>query len=570
MKLILSYMKPYKGKITLTVVLKFIGVILELLIPYLLEYMIDEAAPKKDIVLVIALGIGMIVFAIIVRELNVVANRVATRTARNGIHTLREDLFRKTVYLSGAEFDRISLPSLISRMTSDSYNVQSFIGMVQRLGVRAPIMLVGGLVVAGAMEMHLALVLLCIIPVLAFITIYVSYRGVRMFRFVQEKLDMVVRILRENITGMRIIRALSKSEYEKARFETANNDLTRTDIKAGMLMALPHPVMNLFLNIGLIIIIMIGAHRVNAGYMKPGVILAFLTYFNMILMAVMGMNRIFMQYSKAGASADRIALVLAAAEYNRETKTDAQFNDDAPIIEFDNVSFHYGDNSDDSIKNISFKINKGETLGIIGSTGCGKTTVINLLLAFYDTYRGTIKLNGCDIRHLSLHDIRNRFGIVFQNDAVFNDTIYENINFGRNISMEDVKWAAETAKLASFVETLPDGYEHMVAIKGMNLSGGQRQRLLIARALAGNPDIIIFDDSSSALDYKTDAAIRNSVEENYSAHAMITVAQRISSVKNMSHIIVMDEGRIVSQGTHDMLIEECDVYKDIYESQMGL
>ncbi len=570
MKLILSYMKPYRGKITLTVVLKFIGVILELLIPYLLEYMIDEAAPKKDIVLVITLGVGMIVFAIIVRELNVVANRIATRTARNGIHTLREDLFRKTVYLSGAEFDRISLPSLISRMTSDSYNVQSFIGMVQRLGVRAPIMLIGGLIVAAAMEMRLALVLLCIIPVLAFITIYVSYRGVRTFRYVQEKLDTVVRILRENITGMRIIRALSKSEYEKARFDAANDELTHTDIRAGMLMALPHPVMNLFLNIGLTIIIIIGAHRVNAGYMKPGVILAFLTYFNMILMAVMGLNRIFMQYSKAGASADRIAFVLAAAEYGRETEPDAVFDDEAPVIEFENVSFHYGDNSDDSIKNISFKINKGETLGIIGSTGCGKTTVINLLLAFYDTYKGTIKLNGCDIRQLSLHDIRSRFGIVFQNDAVFNDTVYENINFGRNISLEDVKNAAETANLASFIDSLPDGYEHMIAIKGMNLSGGQRQRLLIARALAGNPDIIILDDSSSALDYKTDAAIRNNIEENYSACAMITVAQRISSIKGMSHIIVMDEGSIVSQGTHDMLMESCDVYKDIYESQMGL
>ena len=568
MNLILKYMKPYRGKITLTMALKFIGVILELMIPYLLEYMIDEEAPKRRVWLVIILGLSMILLAFIVRTCNVTANRMATRTARDGIHTLRDDLFRKTIYLSGAEFDRISLPSLISRMTSDSYNVQSFIGMIQRLGVRAPIMLIGGLIVAWTMEMHLALVLLCIIPLMAFITIFVSFRGIKVFRKVQEKLDDVVRILRENITGMRIIRALSKSDYEKKRFFNANKELTQTDIGAGMMMALPHPIMNLFLNVGLTIIIVIGAYRVNDGYMKPGVILAFLTYFNMILQAVMGINRIFMQYSKAGASADRIAVVMAAKEDVRETIDEEPLDIDT-VIEFENVSFCYGDNSDDSVKDISFKIHKGESLGIIGSTGCGKTTLINLLLAFYNVENGVIRIHGRDIAGMSLHDIRDRFGVVFQNDTIFNDTIYDNISFGRNISMDKVKLAAETAMLSPYIDTLSSGYDYMVAIKGMNLSGGQRQRLLIARALAKEPEILILDDSSSALDYKTDAAIRNNIENNYGNITKITVAQRISSVKDMSHIIVMDEGRIISQGTHDELIGSCEVYKDIYMSQMG-
>lgn len=568
MKLILKYMKPYRGRITLTMALKFIGVILELMIPYILEYMIDEAAPNKQVLLVIVLGAAMIILAFVVRTCNVTANRMATRTARDGIHTLRNDLFRKTIYLCGAEFDRISLPSLISRMTSDSYNVQSFIGMIQRVGVRAPIILVGGLAVAWTMEYHLALVLLCVIPLMAFITIFVSFRGIKVFRRVQEKLDNVVRILRENITGMRIIRALSKSEYEKKRFYYANREFTQTDIRAGMIMAVPHPVMNLFLNVGLTIIIIIGAYRVNDGSMKPGVILAFLTYFNMILQAVMGINRIFMQYSKAGASADRIAVVMEAEEDRRET-VDEEYPDMDTVIEFENVSFCYGDNAEDSIKDISFKIRKGESLGIIGSTGCGKTTLINLLLAFYNVDDGVIRIHGKDIKSMSLHNIRDRFGVVFQNDTIFNDTIYENISFGRNISMDKVKLAADTAMLSSYIDTLDNGYDYVAAIKGMNLSGGQRQRLLIARALAKEPDVLVFDDSSSALDYKTDAAIRSNIENNYGRITKITIAQRISSVKDMSHIIVMDEGRIISQGTHEELINSCGVYKDIYMSQMG-
>ncbi len=568
MKLILKYMKPYKVRITLTMILKFVAVILELMIPYTLEYMIDTAAPKKQVALVIVLGVVMILLAYFGRLCNVKANRMATHTARDGIHTLRDDLFRKTIYLCGAEFDRISLPSLISRMTSDSYNVQSFIGMIQRIGVRAPIILIGGLAVAWTMDYHLALVLLCVIPVMASVTILVSFKGIRVFRGVQEKLDGVVRILRENITGMRIIRALSKSEYEKRRFNKANEEYTRADIKAGMLMAAPHPIMNLFLNAGLTLIIIIGAYRVNGGEMLPGVILAFLTYFNMILQAVMGINRIFMQYSKAGASADRIALVLASREDVRET-TDTEYPDKDVILEFDNVSFSYGDNAKESIKDISFKIRKGESLGIIGSTGCGKTTIINLALAFYNPDAGAIRIYGKDIRDISLHDIRNRFGVVFQNDTIFNDTIYENISFGRNVSMDRVKLAADTAMLSSYIDTLDDGYDYVAAIKGMNLSGGQRQRLLIARALAREPDILVFDDSSSALDYKTDAAIRSNIENNYKGTTRITIAQRISSVKDMSHIIVMEEGRIISQGTHDMLIDTCDVYKDIYMSQMG-
>lgn len=565
MRLMLAYMKPYKGKVTLTVFLKFSAVILELLIPYMLEYMIDEAAPKKQIVHVIIAGLVMVILAVMVRSMNVAANRMATLTARDSIYALRRDLFKKTIYLKGADFDKISLPSLISRMTSDSYNVQSFIGMIQRIGVRAPIMLTGGLLVAGIMEIRLSVVLLCMIPVMMFVTVFVSSKGIPVFRNVQAKLDDVVRVLRENITGVRIIRALSKSEYEKRRFFNANKNLTDADIRAGMMMALPNPLMNLLLNIGFTLIVVIGAYRVNAGDMKPGVILAFLTYFNMILQAVMGINRIFIQYSKAGASADRIALVLEVPDNDRQTDNGCRSGDydEDTVIEFDNVSFCYDNNSAESLKNISFKVKKGESLGIIGSTGCGKTTLLNLLLAFYDVSVGTIRLHGKDIRNMPLHEIRKKFGIVFQNDTIFNDTIYENINFGRGISTDKAKEAAETAMIGSFDMDYP------VAIKGMNLSGGQRQRLLIARALAGDSEIIVFDDSSSALDYKTDAVIRNNIKKKYRDSIRITVAQRVSSVKDMTNILVLEEGEMIGFGTHESLLKECEVYKDIYMSQMG-
>ncbi len=565
MKLMLKYMKPYKAKVIFTVFLKFAAVILELLIPYMLEYMIDEAAPKKQIIHVIIAGIIMVILALLVRAMNVSANRLAAFTARSSIYTLRKDLFRKTIYLTGTGFDEISLPSLISRMTSDSYNVQSFIGMIQRIGVRAPIMLTGGLLIAGIMEIRLSVVLLCMIPVMIFVAVFVSAKGIPVFRNVQAKLDNVVRILRENITGVRIIRALSRSEYEKKRFSNANKILTDTDIRAGMMMALPNPLMNLFLNIGFTLIVVIGAYRVNAGDMKPGVILAFLTYFNMILQAVMGINRIFIQYSKAGASADRIGMVLAVPEQERKNDVSGDYEeyDDENVIEFDNVSFRYDKNSAESLKNISFCVKKGESLGIIGSTGCGKTTLLNLLLAFYDVSEGSIRIHGKDIMNMSLYDIRKRFGIVFQNDTIFNDTFYENINFGRGISIDKAKEAAEAAMIDSFDMDYP------VAIKGMNLSGGQKQRLLIARALAGDSEIIVFDDSSSALDYKTDAIIRNNIRKKYGNSIRITVAQRVSSVKDMTHILVLEEGEMIGFGTHESLLNDCSVYKEIYMSQMG-
>lgn len=575
MKLMWKYVQPYKLRLAATLILKFFAVVAELLIPYILEYMIDVVAPARQIKQVVILGVLMIILAFAARSLNVIGNRIATATARDSIRNLRHDLFGKTIYLSGATFDEVSLPSLISEMTSDSYNVQGFVGMIQRMGVRSPIMLVGAVTVAVMLDPALALVLVCMIPVLAFTVIYITGKGIPMFARVQGKLDQIVRIMRENITGIRVVKGLSREEYEKKRFAVANDELTNTDIHAGEVMALPSAVMTLFLNIGLTLTVIIGAFRVNAGNMEVGVILAYLTYFNMITMAVMGIRRVFMQYSKAGASADRIASVLRLEDECDKQYTDecvVRGGDNAPALEFDKVNFCYNSHSKNrgfEIQDISFELNKGQSLGIIGSTGSGKTTIVSLLMRFYDATEGSIRMNGMDIKNIGLKELRDNIGIVLQNDTIFNDTLKENISFGRDISMEDIKKAAKAALIDGHIESLDEGYDYLADIKGMNLSGGQRQRLLIARALAANPEYLILDDSSSALDYATDARLRSNLREYYPDCTSIIIAQRVSSVKNLSRIIVMEEGRMIGCGSHDELMKTCSVYREIASSQMG-
>lgn len=591
MKLMLQYMAPYKGKITYTIFLKFVGVILELLNPYFLEYMIDVAAPAGDIPLVFGYGGAMVLCTVAGFLSNVIANRMATATARNAIREVRDDLFKKTMYLNGKDYDIISLPSLISRMTSDSYNVQTFLGMIQRMGVRAPMMLVGGITVAALMDPVLTLVLIGMIPVMALSFVLINKLGIPLFKKVQERMDTVVKVMRENISGIRVIKALSMIEYEKERFSKANNELTEDDIKAGRIMAVPNPVMHLALNIGITCVILVGAVRVNNGVMKVGVILAFLTYFNIIMFAVMGMNRIFIQYSKAAASADRISEVLKvensfenvsgkedngkadiskAANHdnqitdNKNEKSNNKYDAANPLITFENVGI-----KEMGLSDISFTLEKGKTLGIIGATGCGKTTILNLLMRFYDVDQGRVLYKGVNVKDMSLKELRSHFGVVFQNDTIFSDTLYENIRFSRDINEEDIRKAAHDAGIGGYIESLPDKYNHVAAIRGMNLSGGQRQRILIARALAGKPDVIVLDDASSALDYKTDASIRGKLLSEYDGIAKIMIAQRVSSVMNMDKIIVLDEGKIIGMGNHQSLMQECQIYKEIYRLQMG-
>jgi ATP-binding cassette subfamily B protein len=568
-------MGKYKGAILLAIFIKLVGTMTELTLPYILEYMIDHVVPAGNMRNVILWGLLMFVAAVLCRQFNVMANRRAINNAHKVSFDVRQALFKKTANLSGDKFDSFGLPSLISRMTSDSYNVQAAVAQLQSLCVRAPMMLFGGVVMTLMMDWALAMILIVMLPFLICVVFFVSSKGIPMYTGVQKKLDSVVRIMRENITGIRVVKALSKGEYEKKRFAAANEEMARTDMRAGTIMAIPGPFMQLCLNIGLTLVVIFGAIRVNRGQMQPGVILAFLTYFNMINMGVMGLNRIFMSMSKASASADRIDEVLNAGD-DWEIVYDSKEKEGH--IKFENVSFSYGSESKTdadfaggkrelALENISFSLNKGESLGIIGPTGCGKTTIVNLLMRFYDPDQGSITIDGRDVRSYEKDELRRKFGVVFQNDMVFNDSIKNNIDFGRGISQEDLDKAASDAVASEYIDSLDGKMEYMAAIKGANLSGGQKQRLLVARALAADPEILILDDSSSALDYKTDATMRRAIKSNHKDSTLIMIAQRVSSIMSMDHIMVMDNGTCIGYGTHDELMENCPAYKEIFEMQ---
>lgn len=584
MRLILHYMKEHLRRIVCSVSLKTLGALGELMIPYILEHIIDDVVPAKKVFPVFVWGLVMVGSAFLVRALNVRANRWAAATGRDCIQSLRHDLFRKTVNLSGAQFDRFGLPSLTARMTSDSYNVQNFIVSMQAMGIRAPMLLLGGIFVTMTMDPALSGILCVTAPVLGSIIYTVTKHGIPLYDRVQRGVDSIVRIMRENITGIRVVKALSKEDYERKRFDDANRHLTDADIRAGVTMAMPGPIMQLFLNIGLTLVVIVGAGRVNSGDIEPGVILAFLTYFNMIMQGVMGLNRIFMMMSKATASADRIRLILDAEDdqpvlpFREDTRLD-----DGAHITFRHVSFGYhkvtgdqpsekfaGGTQEKCLSDIHFSVRRGESLGIIGATGSGKTTILNLLMRFYDCDEGMVCIDGRDVRTYEKDELRKKFGIALQNDTIFNDTLRGNIVFWRDITKEQMAFAAGIASLSDFIEGLEEKYEYMADIKGANLSGGQKQRALIARAVAGKPEILILDDSSSALDYRTDAVLRKSIRQCLEGTTLIMVAQRASSVMNLTNILVLDEGRVIGYGNHESLLQNCPVYRDICQSQMGM
>ena len=579
-----KYLKNYKWIILGGMSLKLAGTLVELLIPYVMEHLLDHVVPQKQILPVLLWGGVMIILACCVRIFNVAANRTAVRTARENIYHIRRDLFHAALNLSGRQMDRIGLPSLISRMTSDTYNVQSFIQSVQTLGIRAPIMLLGGIAITLAMDAGLAVILCVMAPIMIALVVFVSSRGIPLYDKVQRGMDDIVRIMRENITGIRVVKALSKEPYEIRRFSSANDSTSRRDIRAGITMALPGPIVTLFLNTGLTLVVLLGARRVNSGVTQPGVILAFLTYFNMILMGVMGLNRAFMMMSKANASAARIAEVAELPDdLPSLPKGEGAETDREGYIVFDHVSFNYasgevtntdasafaGSSRQQCLQDIDLTIRKGGSLGIIGPTGSGKTTLINLLMRFYDTDAGNVFVDGQDVRTWDKDELRRHFGVVFQNDAIFADTLRENILFGRDVDDTQLQQALEDAMAAGFVNAYDEGVDRMAAIHGSNFSGGQKQRLLIARALAAHPDILILDDASSALDYRTDAQLRRAIREHHGDTTLIVIAQRISSLKDLDQIIVLEEGRIIGKGSHEELMASCPAYREIQRTQMG-
>ena len=569
MKTVLRYLKPQYARLALQLTIKFIGTITELFIPWMLSHILDDIVPLRDMGQVYLWGVLMLLAAAVALFGNVCANRMSTRISRRFTEKLRHDAFARVSYLSSRQVDGFTLSSLISRLTSDTYNVHQMVDRMQRLGVRAPILLLGGICVTFTLEPVLTLVLVCTLPLLGVVVFGVSRRGVPLYVRVQEAVDGMVRKVQENMTGVRVIKALSKTEYEKERFDEVNQEVVRRDQHAGAVMATTNPVMSLLLNLGLTAVVVVGAFRVNAGVSKAGKIIAFLSYFTIILNAMMMISRLFMIYSKGAASAKRIEEIL-------ETPVEPVPGDPAPRtseyhVEFQDVSFSYNKaegKTRDDLSEVSFALRRGQTLGIIGPTGSGKSTIVSLLMRFYDADAGEIRIGGRRIEGIPEEELHTMFGVVFQNDFILADSIRENIDFGRGLSDETLLLAAKLAQ-AEFIEEKEGGLSHMLTAKGANLSGGQKQRLLIARALAGKPEILVLDDASSALDYKTDQALRSALHHNFSDTTTIIIAQRISSILNADHILVLDGGRVIGAGTHEELLASCADYREIYEVQMG-
>ena len=566
MKKVIEYMRPSFSLLFLGVTIKFIGALMDLFLPWVLSHIIDEVVPLNSMKLIVFWGGVMFLCALTALITNIIANRMAAKVARNTTERLRHELFSKILYLSSSQIDEMTLPSLELRLTSDTYHVHRMITMMQRMGIRAPILLIGGIAITLTLDPVLTAVLICTLPFISLLVLTVTRKGFPMYKQLQSKTDYMVRVVRENIAGVRVIKALSKTEHEKTRFHTANQEVIKMEKTAGYTMSLTSPIMNLLLNTGLTLVILVGAYRVNAGTTEPGKILAFMSYFTIILNAMMAVTRIFVMYSRGSASASRIEEVLnMPVELTPVEKENV--NEEEHIV-FDHVNFSY-QKKENNLTDISFKLKRGETLGILGPTGSGKSTIINLLLRLYDADSGEIRISGKPVQSLTPEELHTKFGIVFQNDFVVAESIRENIAFGRSLTDEQIEAASQNAQAFEFIGGLDDKFDHQVAARGNNLSGGQKQRLLIARALADHPEVLILDDSSSALDYKTDANLRKVLNEKYSDITTIIIAQRISSLMHADHIIILEDGEILGQGKHQELLESCDLYRMISENQMG-
>ena len=569
MRLIFRYLKPLRRAMAFGLSIKVLATLLELALPYILSHILDNVVPMGQILPVLIWGGAMILCAFGAFLGNVIANRNAAKVARDASRGIRHDLFHATMHLTSRETDAFTVPSLESRLTSDTYNVHHFIGMMQRIGVRAPILLLGGMAITLVLDHRLALIMIATLPLLGISVFLITKRGLPLYADTQKAVDGMVRVVREDCGGVRVIKALSREDYERRRFDAANKRLVACEQRAGTAMALSQPLMSLFLNLGLVGVILTGAYFVNDGLSEPGRIIAFIQYFTLMSTAMTVITRIFVQTTKSAASANRIDEVLQTyAAHGAQNESHAPaLTDDEHFLVFEDVCFSYNGRRN-NLSHVSFSLPRGGTLGVIGATGSGKSTLIQLLMGFYDCDSGQIRIGGQPTQAFDEKALHSLFGVVMQNDFVAADTVAENIRFGREIEDGAMHRAARIAQAADFIEAFDDTYEHPLTAKGTNLSGGQRQRLLIARAIAGDPEILILDDASSALDYRTDAALRRAIREELHTTTVV-VAQRVSSVMHADHILVLEQGCVIGAGKHEELLQSCPAYKEISDSQMG-
>lgn len=565
MRTVMRYLLPYKWRVVCGVTVKFTAAVLELVLPLLLAHVIDDLVPVRDLTAIWITGGAMALLAFGAAGCNITANRMAAKVSMEVTRNLRQDLYSRVQGLSCAQTDQYSISSLVSRLTNDTYNVHQMFDKVQRGGIRAPMLVLGGLVLTFLLEPALAAVQLAV-SLLTFLTIYlVTCRGIPHYARSQAAVDTVVRVIRENASGVRVIKALACQGSERTRFDGANRASRKAEEDAGCVMAAANPLTDLLLNTGLTMVVLLGAFRVNAGAMPAGQIVVFLSYFALIQTATLGIAKVFVKVSKGAASSRRIEEVLLAPEIQRVEPEQPPHPGE---LGMEHVNFSYLGVEQD-LDDASFIIEKGGTLGILGPTGSGKTTLVSLLLRLYDAGSGAVWVQGQDVKTVHPDTLRRPFGVVFQSEALLAGTVYENISFLRELPREEVEAAARTAQAWEFIEKLPQGLDTQVDIRGANLSGGQRQRLLIARALAGRPSILILDSADSGLDYRTAAQLHSALRRDCPGMTTVVISERVSSLREADWILVLEEGRIVAQGSHETLLETCGRYRRMAELQMG-
>lgn len=573
MKRIFRYAKPFTLAMCCVFFLKFGAAFIELFIPTFLADIIDVGVPEAKeagtYAPVLILGGKMLAAAVIAMGTNYGANVWSSWITSRMMLRVRQDMFVRISCLSTHQLNDLTAPSAVSRLTSDTYNINSMLLRMMRFGVRAPILLICGMVMTFTLDAPLAMVLLITLPIITVITVILTQKSVPLFAERQKILDRLVRTVQENATGIRVIKALSKTEYEKNRFDGVSAELADQKEKAGLVTALSRPLTNMIFNTGLVVVVFIGAIRVSNGQLQPGRIIAFINYFTIMINATLGIAGMFTTVSHGVASAQRVEELLEIKDEMPILPIPEE--EDRHVVEFRHVSFSYHKGSEaKNLDDISLTLDKGQTLGIIGGTGSGKTMLIRLLLRFYDADEGQVLIHGRDIRSIPNAELRKMFGVTLQNDFIAALTIRENIDYFRGLTDEQIERAIEIAQAKEFIAEKEGGLEEMLTIRGNNLSGGQRQRLLIARAVAADPEILILDDASSALDYKTDAALRKSLAENCGDAVKVVIAQRVSSIRHADCILMMDNGSVIGQGTHDELMQTCPAYQEIAAIQMEI
>lgn len=569
---LIPYLKDFKKECFLGPLFKLLEAILELIVPLVMAKIIDIGVKSYDTSYIIKMGILIIILGIVGLGSALVCQYFAAKASQGFGTKLRNELFRHINSLSHSEIDNIGTPSLITRIINDVNQLQVAVAMAIRLGVRAPFIILGSAIMAMFINLKLSLIFFLSIPLIVLTLYLVMGKSIPLYRVIQKKLDKISLITRENLEGVRVVRAFSKQEVEKDRFNIAALDHSNTAIKVGKLSALLNPLTFMIMNFSIAFIVWFGGIGVNNGNFTQGEIIAFVNYMTQILLTLIVVANLVIIFTKASASATRVNEVLdtksSIKEASSSTKVQAT-NNSTKIIEFKNVSFSYNNSKQYSLENISLSINKGETIGIIGGTGAGKSTLVNLIPRFYESTEGEIFINGENIKNYSIKDLRNLFGIVPQKAVLFTGSLRENMKWAnKNASDEEILMALDIAQCSDFVSNLKDGLDTSVLQGGKNFSGGQKQRLTIARALVGSPKIVILDDSSSALDFATDLKLRQALNIHAKEITTIIVSQRASSIKNSDKIVVLDDGKLAGIGTHEELLENSEVYKEICLSQL--